>query len=167
MYERLPLYISQCMQEKKYCKMFTKFTKFSIGILSIFLVPYRNFWTLGAGVGRWTLDVVLWAVDSGCWTQDSGLWTLDSGLWTLGSGLWTLDSRRWTLDSGLWTVAQGQCCWLLQNKSEPSFLSCLIKLLKILSMRISKDHGHAYFVEPIGCDMSSFRNSVLTLSVTL
>ena len=94
------------------------------------------------------------------WTLDSGRWTLtlDSGCWTLDSGFWTLDSGRWTLD----TVVD--CC---RTESEPSFWFCLIKWLKILSMWISKDHGHACSVETIGCDVAIFRNSILTLSVTL
>ena len=32
---------------------------------------------------------------------------------------------------------------------------------------MSKDHGHAYSVETIGSDWAIFRNSILTLSVTL
>ena len=34
-------------------------------------------------------------------------------------------------------------------------------------MRISQDHGHACSGETIGCDVAIFRNSTLTLSVTL
>ena len=51
---------------------------------------HRNFWTLDASVGRWTLVAGLWTLDAGLWTLDSGLWTLDATLWTLGSGHWTL-----------------------------------------------------------------------------
>ena len=94
------------------------------------------------------------------WTLDSGRWTLtlDFGCWTLDTGFWTLDSGRWTLD----TVVD--CC---RTESEPSFWFCLIKWLKIFSMRISKDHGYACSVEAIGWDVAIFRNSILTLSVTL
>ena len=34
-------------------------------------------------------------------------------------------------------------------------------------MGISKDSGHAFSVEIISCDVAIFRNSVLTLGVTL
>ena len=37
---------------------------------------YRNFWTLDASVGRWTLE--------------AGFWTLEASLWTLSFGHWTL-----------------------------------------------------------------------------
>ena len=80
---------------------------------------------------------------------------------------WTLDARvgRWTLDAGLWTLdAVVDCC---RTESEASFWFCLIKLLKIHWVRISKDHSHAYSVENIGSDVANFRNSILTLSVTL
>ena len=84
---------------------------------------------------------------------------------TLDAGLWTLNSGRWTLDAGLWTLATVvDCC---RTESEPSFWFFLIKWLKILSMRISKDHGHVCSIETIGCDVAIFRNSMLTLSVTL
>ena len=89
-----------------------------------------------------------------------------------GRQSWTLDARvgRWTLDSGRWIPGSGpldtvvDCCRI---ESEPSFWSCLIKLLKILSMQIAKEHGHACSVETIGFDVAIFRNSILTLSVTL
>ena len=42
----------------------------------------------------------------------------------------------------------------------------LIKLLKILWMRICKNHGHACSVETMGSDVAIFRNSILTLSVS-
>ena len=70
---------------------------------------------------------------------DSRRWTLDAGLWTLDFGRWTLDARCWMLDSGYWTLDSGRF----------------------------KDHGHACFVKTIGSDMDIFRNSILTLSVTL
>ena len=57
---------------------------------------YRNYWTLDARVGRWTLDAGLWTLNLGRWTLDVGLWPLDSGLWTLDSGSWTLDAGHWT-----------------------------------------------------------------------
>ena len=38
---------------------------------------YRNFWTLDASVGRWTLE-------------EAGFWTLEASLWTLSFGHWTL-----------------------------------------------------------------------------
>ena len=44
---------------------------------------YRDFWTLDARVGRWTLDARLWTLNSGCWTLDAGRWTMESGPWTL------------------------------------------------------------------------------------
>ena len=97
---------------------------------------YRNSWTLDARVERCTLD-------PGCCTLDAGLWTLDSGL------------------SILDTVVD--CC---RTESESSFWFCLIKLLKILWVRISKDHGHACSLETIGSDVTIFRNSILTLSFT-
>ena len=62
-----------------------------------------------------------------------------SGPWTVDAGLWTLDSGRWTLDTGLWTLDSG-----------PS----LIKLMNILWVRISKDHGHNYSVEIVGSDVA-------------
>ena len=40
---------------------------------------YRNFWTLDARVGYWTLE-------PGCWTLDAGIWKLDSGPCVLNSG---------------------------------------------------------------------------------
>ena len=147
---------------------------------------YRNSWTLESRVGRWTLDAELWTLDSGCWTLDSGRWMLDPGLWMLDFGRWTLEAGLWTLDPGHWTLNVGR--WILyaglwtldagfwtldtvvdccRTESEPSFWSYLIKLLKILSMRISLDHGHACSGETIGCDVAIFRNSTLTLSVTL
>ena len=108
-------------------------------------------------------------LDTGLWTLNSGRWTLDAGpgRWTLDTGRWTLDSGRWTLDSGRWAlypVSVADCC---RTESEPSFWSCLTKLLKILSMRISEDHGLACSIETVGCDLAIFRNSILTLSVTL
>ena len=39
----------------------------------VLILAYRNFWTLDASVGSWTLD--------------AGLWTLDPGLWTLEARL--------------------------------------------------------------------------------
>ena len=112
---------------------------------------YRNSWTRDASVGRWTLDTGLWTLDSGRWTLDAGLWTLDSGRWTLDAGLWMLDSGRWILDSalsrldvgcytldvGLWELDTIIDCF--RTKSEASFWFCLIKLLKILWVWISKD----------------------------
>ena len=100
--------------------------------INLFLVAYRNFWTLDARDGRWTLDAGLWTLDAGrrtlyaerwtmdarlwmldpgcrtldvgCWTQHAGLWTLDAGLCTLDSGCWTLDAGLWMLDAGLCTL---------------------------------------------------------------
>ena len=62
---------------------------------------YRNFWTLNASVGRWTLDAGFWTLhlDAGLWTFDSGCWSLDAGPWSLDVGSWTLDAGLWTLDS--------------------------------------------------------------------
>ena len=125
----------------------------------------RKSWTLDAEL--WTLNSGRWTLDAGLWMLDPGRWTLDTGPWALDSGLWTLDSGRWTLDSGRWAlypVSVTDCC---RTESEPSFWSCLTKLLKILSMRISEDHRLACSVETVGCDLAIFRNSILTLSVTL
>ena len=77
-----------------------------------------------------------------CWTLDSGRWTLVAGFWTLDTGLWTLDLVRWTLDAGrwdatLWTLDALVDCF--RTKSEATFWFCLIKLLEILWVRISKD----------------------------
>ena len=74
------------------------------------------------------------------------LWTLDAGFWTLNPGRWKLDSGPWMLDSGCWTQDAG--LWMLDP-------GCSI------------DHGHICSVETIGSDMDIFRNSILTLSVTL
>ena len=125
--------------------------------MHIFLT-YRNSWTLDAIVGRWTLHAELWTLDAGrCtldagrWTLDAGLWTLDCGLWPMAAGLWTLDAGRWTLgselstldvgcytlDVGLWALDTIVDCF--RTKSEASFWFCLIKLLKILWVQISKD----------------------------
>ena len=131
----------------------------------------RKSWTLDSG--RWTLDAGLWTLDSGhwildseCWTLDTRLWTLDSGRWTLDARLWMLDSRLWTLDSGPYTLDSG--CWTLdtvvdccRTESEPSFWFWLIKLLKILWVWISKDHGHACSIETVGSDVVIFINSIL------
>ena len=113
----------------------------------------------------------------GVWTQvlDAGLWTLGSGLWTLDSGRWTLDSGRYTLDAGLWTLDTfSENCfnvskhWTLlhlniseQNQnpvSDSAWLNCW-KFFGCKSLRTS--------VEAIPSYMATFRNSVLTLSVTL
>ena len=55
----------------------------------------RNFCTLDARVGRWTLHAGV-----GLWTLGAGLWTLDPGRWTLEAGhsTWTLDAERLTVD---------------------------------------------------------------------
>ena len=102
-------------------------------------------------------------VGRGLWTLDPGLWTLDSGRWTLDTGRWIQDAGLWTLDSGLWTLS---LTVVEQNQNSVSDF-CLIKLLKIYWVRISKDHGHACSVETIGSDVAIYRNSILTLSVTL
>ena len=69
---------------------------------------------------------------SGLWTQvlDAGLWTLDSGGWILDAGGFTLDAELCTLD----TVVD----WF-RTESEPRIWFCLIKLLKIVWVQISKD----------------------------
>ena len=126
---------------------------------------YQNSWTLDASAESRTLEAGLWALDAGCWTLNSGRWTLDSGRWTLDPKLWTLNSGRWTLNAGLWTLDTrpwtldvGQWTvdvehytldaglWALdtivdcfRTKSEVSFWFCMIKLLKILWVQISKD----------------------------
>ena len=86
---------------------------------------------------RWTVDVGLWTLDSESWTLDAGFWTLDDGVWTLDSGPCTLDPGRYTLDAGLWTL--DIVIVSFRTESEPNFWLCLIKLLKILWVRISKD----------------------------
>ena len=91
---------------------------------------YRNSWTRDASVGRWTLD-------TGLWTLDSGRWTLDAGRWTLNAGLWTLDCGLSMPDVGLLALNTISDCF--RTKSEASFWFCLIKLLKILWVWISKD----------------------------
>ena len=98
---------------------------------------YRNSWTLDLSVGRGTLDAGPWTLDAGPWTLDSGLWTLDAGLWKLDTGLWTLDAGCHILDAGVWALDTIFDCF--KTKSEASFWFCLIKLLKILWVRISKD----------------------------
>ena len=120
--------------------------------------------------GRWTLDSERWTLDVRLWTLDAGLRMLDSGRWTLDTGCWILDAELLTLDSGFCTLYSG--LWTLsltvveQNQNAVSGF-CLIKLLKILWVRTSKDHGHACSVETIGSDVAVSRNSILTLSVTL
>ena len=135
-------------------------------------MAYQNSWTLDARVGRstlgaglCTLDSARWTLDAGLWTLDSGRWILHAGLWTLDAGLWALNPGRWNLDAGPWTLdTVVDCC---RTESESSFWICLIKLLKILWVRISKDHNHACSVETISSDVAIFRNYILTLSVTL
>ena len=51
---------------------------------------------------------------------------------------WMLDFGCWTLDTGCWALNTG-CCHCFRTESEPSFRFCLIKLLKILWVQISKD----------------------------
>ena len=70
---------------------------------------------------------------------DSGrkCWALDSRRWSLDARLWMLDFGRWTLDAGLWTLDTVVDC--SRTESESSFWRCLIKLLNILWVRISKD----------------------------
>ena len=96
-------------------------------------------WTLGSE--RWYLDARLWTLYSGRWTLnlDAELSTLDSGHWTLDAGcwLWTLNSGLLTLDIGLWALDTDFDCF--RTKSAASFWFSLIKLLNILSVRISKD----------------------------
>ena len=71
-----------------------------------------------------------------CWYNRCGgyrnSWTPDACV-----GRWTLDNGRYTLDSGLWTLNTVVDCFRIE--SETSFWFCLIKLLKILWVRISKD----------------------------
>ena len=70
-------------------------------------------------------------------TLDAGLWTLDSGRWNLDSGLWTLDYGHYTWNAGLWTLDTVVDCFRTELK--PSFWICLIKLLRILWVQVSKD----------------------------
>ena len=69
------------------------------------------------------------------WVSHTGI----PGLWmqVLNAGLWTLDAGCYTLDAGLWTLDTVVDCF--RTESEPSFWSCLIQLLKIIWVRISKD----------------------------
>ena len=97
--------------------------------VEVLYIKFR--WHTGiSGLQTQELGAGLWTLDSGCWTLDTGRWTLDAVLWTLDTGLWTLDAGRWALD----TIVD---CF--RTKSEASFWFCLIKLLKILWARISKD----------------------------
>ena len=114
-------------------------------------------WTLEA----WTLNV--WTLEAwtlGLWTI--GLWTL--GLWTLG--LWTPERLdAWTpgrLDAwtfGLWTPGRLDASTLDSGCMNSGQLGTWITL------RNSKDH--AYSIEGISFNVAIFRNSILTLSVTL
>ena len=69
------------------------------------------------------------------WVWHTGI----PGLWmqVLNAGLWTLDAGCYTLDAGLWTLDTIVDCF--RTESEPSFWFCLIQLLKIFWVRISKD----------------------------
>ena len=78
------------------------------------LLTYGNSWTLDASVGRWTLE--------------TGPWTLDFRRWTLDAGPYTLDAELWALHN-----------FVDYFRTEASFRFCVIKLLRILWMRISKD----------------------------
>ena len=60
---------------------------------SDFFTTYRNSWTLGARVGRRTLDTGPLTLDAGPLTLDAGPWMLDPGRWTLDAGLWTLSAK--------------------------------------------------------------------------
>ena len=118
-------------------------------------------WTLYSG--HWTLDARLWTLDAGPWALDSERWMLNPELWTLDSERWTLDAPFWTLDSELWSLL----LTVVEQDQNPVSYFCLIKLFKTYWVRISRDHGHACSVETIGSDVAIFRNSMLTLSVTL
>ena len=63
-----------------------------------FQTAYRNYWTLDARVGRWTLVAGVWMLNPGRWPLDVGSWTLDSGRWTLNPGRWTLDAECQIMD---------------------------------------------------------------------
>ena len=69
--------------------------------------------------------------------RDAWLWTLDFRHWSLDAGLWTLVAGCYTLGTGLWALDTIVDCFRI--KSEANFLFCLIKLLKILWVWISKD----------------------------
>ena len=82
-----------------------------------------------------------------------GLWTqeLDAGLWTLDAGRWTLDAGRWTLDAGFWTLN-----------------ATLRKLLSTGSEHNQNPVSDSTdSIESIGSGVAIFRNSILTLNVTL
>ena len=108
--------------------------------------------TLNSGLSM--LDARLWTLDPRCWTLDAGFWTLDFRLWTLNAGRWALDTGLWALDTVI------DCCI---TESELSFGIFLLTLLKVLSMQISKDHGHTCSVETIGSNMAVFRYSMLKI----
>ena len=121
-----------------------------------FLLAYRNSWTLNSRVGRWTLDAGLWTLDSGRWTLDAGLWTLDSESWTLNSGSWTMDTELWTLDAGLSALYPGLLTLDVGLWALDTIFDCF-----------RTESAASCSIETIGPGLAIFRNSVLTLSVTL
>ena len=128
----------------------------------------RNSWKLDSG--RWTVDVGLWTLDSESWTLDAGLWTLDSGHLTMESGRWTLDPVLWTLDDTLWTLGSGHwtlSLFLSEQNQNPISDSAWLNYWKFFGCEFLRTSGLACFVETIGSDVAIFRNSMLTLSVTL
>ena len=77
-------------------------------------------------------------------------WALDAGLWTLGAGLWTL-----------YIVSD----WF-RTESELSFWFWL-HYTKFFEWKSLRSHDHAYSVEGKGSNVVIFRNSILTLRLTL
>ena len=116
-------------------------------------------WTLNAGL--WTLEFGRLSLDSWCWPSE--LWTLDSKLWTLDAGRKTLDSGRWTLGSAHRTLS----LTVSEQNQNPVFGSAWLNYWKFFRCESLKTSWHPCFVETIGSDMAIFRNSILTLGVTL
>ena len=112
-----------------------------------------------------------WTLYSGCWTPDAGLWALDSGCWTLDARLSTLDSRRWALYTGhcftaseRWTLFHLPVSEQNQNPVSGSAWLNYWKFFRCESLGTSRSR---LFCRCYWFWMAFFRNSILTLSVTL
>ena len=118
------------------CFIFISFSSQFISFISSTIVLLVHIYLVWLGIPEFLGSACkCWTLDSGCWTLVAGLWTLYTGLWTLYLVHWTLDAERW--DATLWTLDALVDCF--RTKSEATFWFCLIKLLKILWVRISKD----------------------------
>ena len=84
-------------------------------------------------------------------------WSLDGELWTVGVGLWSLYAGLWTLVTFV--------DWF-RTESELSFWFWL-DYAKLFEWQSQSSYDHAYSVEGKGSDVVIFRNSILTLSLTL